>query len=54
MTRAAAMSTVIAGLADEWRRAADPAPLAPNWRTAFARRVDTGRIEDWSRRLAEP
>jgi MOSC domain-containing protein YiiM len=42
------------GLADEWGRAASLAPLAPNWRTAFARRVGTGRIEDWSRRLAEP
>jgi MOSC domain-containing protein YiiM len=41
-------------LLDEWRSAADLAPLAPNWRTAFARRVETGRIEDWSRRLAEP
>jgi MOSC domain-containing protein YiiM len=41
-------------LAGEWRRAAALAPLAPNWRAAFARRVETGRIEDWSRRLAEP
>ena len=42
------------GLPDEWRVAAALDPLAPNWRAAFARRVDTGRIEDWSRRLAEP
>lgn len=41
-------------LAAEWRLAAALAPLAPNWRSAFARRLASGRIEDWSRRLAEP
>jgi MOSC domain-containing protein YiiM len=41
-------------LRDEWARAASLAPLSPNWKTAFTKRLDSGRIEDWSRRLREP
>lgn len=42
------------GLADEWRLAAALGPLSANWQGAFARRLASGAIEDWSRRLAEP
>lgn len=42
-----------AGLAQEWARAAGLAPLSANWRETFARRLATGRIEDWTRRLHE-
>lgn len=45
---------VMAGLRDEWALAAALAPLSQNWRAAFAKRLATGRIEDWSRRLQEP
>ncbi len=38
-------------LVEEWRRAAQLAELAPRWRDAFARRLATGRIEDWTLRL---
>lgn len=44
----------MAGLRAEWALAAMLEPLSQNWRTAFAKRLDTGRIEDWSRRLREP
>lgn len=40
-------------LHDEWRAARLLAPLAANWRATFARRAETGRIEDWTRRLYE-
>ncbi|MBB3224980.1 MOSC domain-containing protein [Pseudoduganella umbonata] len=43
----------IEDLRGEWALAAALAPLSPNWRAAFAKRLDTGRIEDWSRRLRE-
>lgn len=39
------------GLPGEWRQAARLAELAPRWRDAFARRLATGRIEDWTLRL---
>lgn len=39
------------GLPEEWRQAAQLAELAPRWRDAFARRLATGRIEDWTLRL---
>lgn len=42
------------GLAQEWRLAAALGPLSANWQAAFARRLASGAIEDWSRRLAEP
>lgn len=41
------------GLREEWRLAAQIDQLSPNWRVAFARRVETGRVEDWTRRLYE-
>lgn len=43
-----------AGLEDEWRSAAAIDALSANWRATFARRVQTGALEDWSRRLREP
>lgn len=42
------------GLAQEWQDAAAIEALTANWRAAFARRVQTGALEDWSRRLHEP
>lgn len=41
------------GLQEEWREASCLAPLTANWKTTFARRVQSGRIEDWTRRLVE-
>ena len=41
------------GLADEWAQAAAIDELTAGWRTTFARRVASGQIEDWSRRLQE-
>lgn len=41
-------------LLDEWRQASAIEQLAPNWRTTFSRRVQSGQIEDWTRRLVEP
>jgi len=41
-------------LVEEWRRAAALAELAPRWRSAFARRIETGVIEDWTLRLHGP
>lgn len=46
--------TVTMRLREEWALAAALGPLSPNWKTAFARRLDTGHIEDWKRRLREP
>ncbi len=43
-----------AGLLDEWRQAAAIELLTASWKTTFARRVETGRVEDWARRLYEP
>lgn len=37
----------------EWRLAAALGPLSANWRQTFLRRVESGRIEDWGRRLTE-
>lgn len=42
------------GLAQEWQEAAAIDALTANWRATFARRVQTGALEDWSRRLVEP
>ncbi|SDH56659.1 MULTISPECIES: MOSC domain-containing protein [unclassified Duganella] len=41
-------------LRDEWRQAAEIAQLTSNWRTTFSRRLQTGQVEDWVRRLLEP
>nr|WP_315260504.1 MOSC domain-containing protein [uncultured Duganella sp.] len=41
-------------LLDEWRQASAIAQLTPNWRATFSRRVQSGQIEDWMRRLVEP
>lgn len=38
---------------DEWRQAAQIGQLSSNWRTTFARRLQSGQIEDWTRRLHE-
>lgn len=43
-----------AAQADEWRQAAAIGQLSLNWRTTFSRRIQSGQIEDWSRRLSEP
>jgi MOSC domain-containing protein YiiM len=43
-----------AGLMEEWRQAAQIEQLTANWRTTFSRRVQSGQLEDWSRRLQEP
>lgn len=40
-------------LSDAWREAAQLPQLSSNWRTTFARRVQLGQVEDWSRRLRE-
>lgn len=40
-----------AQLRDEWQAAAQLAPLVERWRTTFARRLASGRIEDWTMRL---
>ncbi|NYE61082.1 MOSC domain-containing protein YiiM [Duganella sp. 1224] len=37
----------------EWRQAAQIAQLTANWRTTFERRVQSGKVEDWTRRLCE-
>lgn len=42
------------GLADEWARAAQLAPLAQGWRTTFGKRAASGALEDWTARLHEP
>lgn len=42
------------GQVEEWRRAALLAELAPRWRSAFARRIETGVVEDWTARLYGP
>ncbi|GHD73272.1 MOSC domain-containing protein [Vogesella fluminis] len=39
------------GLAAEWAAAAELAPLAESWKRTFRRRLDTGAVEDWSKRL---
>jgi MOSC domain-containing protein YiiM len=39
---------------EEWRQAAQIEQLTANWRTTFSRRVQSGQLEDWSRRLREP
>jgi MOSC domain-containing protein YiiM len=41
------------GLRREWEAAAALAALTASWKATFARRLETGRIEDWSRRLDE-
>lgn len=41
------------GLAGEWAQAAAIDELTAGWRATFARRVESGQIEDWSRRLQE-
>ncbi|NML61668.1 MOSC domain-containing protein [Massilia sp. RP-1-19] len=41
-------------LLDEWLQAATIEQLSANWKTTFARRVQSGRMEDWTRRLDEP
>ena len=38
-------------LAGEWAAAAELAPLAESWKRTFRRRLDTGAVEDWSKRL---
>lgn len=38
---------------DEWQQASRIAQLSSNWRTTFARRAQSGQIEDWTRRLYE-
>ncbi|MBI3144964.1 MAG: MOSC domain-containing protein [Pseudogulbenkiania sp.] len=38
-------------LAAKWAAAAELAPLAENWKRTFRRRLDTGTVEDWSKRL---
>lgn len=43
----------MSGMRAEWRLAAALGPLSANWRQTFLRRVETGRVEDWSRRLVE-
>nr|WP_294863826.1 MOSC domain-containing protein [uncultured Pseudogulbenkiania sp.] len=35
----------------EWAAAAELAPLAENWKRTFRRRLESGAVEDWSRRL---
>lgn len=40
-------------LRDEWQEASQLAQLSSNWRTTFARRVQLGQVEDWTRRLRE-
>lgn len=39
---------------DEWRQASEIEQLTSNWRTTFSRRLQSGQIEDWTRRLLEP
>lgn len=39
---------------DEWRQASAIAQLTSNWQTTFLRRVQSGQLEDWTRRLVEP
>ena len=45
---------VTPALIGEWALAARLGPLTANWKETFARRVATGSVEDWSRRLVEP
>jgi MOSC domain-containing protein YiiM len=40
--------------AADWRRASELPDLAANWRQTFARRLESGQVEDWSRRLDRP
>lgn len=41
-------------LRDEWQEASQIGQLSSNWRATFARRVQLGQVEDWTRRLYEP
>jgi len=45
---------VNAALAGEWRQLALLDALPEGWRNLFARRVATGVVEDWSKRLTTP
>jgi MOSC domain-containing protein YiiM len=40
-------------LPDEWRQASQLPQLTANWRATFDRRVQSGCVEDWTRRLVE-
>jgi MOSC domain-containing protein YiiM len=40
-------------LLDEWRQASQIEQLTSNWRATFDRRVQSGLVEDWTRRLCE-
>ena len=49
-----AEGAVDAALVEEWRRLAQVDALPEGWRNLFARRVATGAVEDWSKRLMTP
>jgi len=38
---------------DELVEMAAPPELAPNWRDLARRRIETGKVENWARRLGE-